>query len=268
MTVTCERCGTSFRIEDDKIAPKGANVRCGKCGFVFFASVENKSFDGEIISNLQSDLESMSQNAIQENQALPLQNDSPTASKENNRDPVSTPLNSLPASPPTQAVKKITKKTATSASAYPVYKPPEIPLKQKYLRILVVALIFISGLTFGLIAMGIPPKPQNILLLLNFGQKKVPKTVGVVNYKGEFLVSTSQEKIFSVVGNVFNPKDKESPPLKLRLTLLTPEGEFLTQTIGFCCKGGIPPRSLKPFSLQATLKKNIVVGSYFVTVQP
>ncbi len=36
MIVTCERCKTRFELEDEKIPPAGARVRCSKCRFSFF----------------------------------------------------------------------------------------------------------------------------------------------------------------------------------------------------------------------------------------
>lgn len=38
MIITCPRCGTKFRLSEDKIKPEGTRFRCSRCGHEFYQS--------------------------------------------------------------------------------------------------------------------------------------------------------------------------------------------------------------------------------------
>ncbi len=45
MIIQCEKCKRKFRLDNSRIKPPGSNVKCSKCGHIFFASKAEDSLD-------------------------------------------------------------------------------------------------------------------------------------------------------------------------------------------------------------------------------
>lgn len=48
MIIQCTNCSRKFRLDDDKIQPPGAKVRCSRCGEIFYVKVSNEKDDSDV----------------------------------------------------------------------------------------------------------------------------------------------------------------------------------------------------------------------------
>lgn len=48
MIIQCTNCNRKFRVEDDRIRPPGAKVRCSKCGEIFYVEKHDESDDRDL----------------------------------------------------------------------------------------------------------------------------------------------------------------------------------------------------------------------------
>ncbi len=253
MTVTCERCATTFRLDQKKIGSQGANVRCGKCGYVFFvaSTTEEKRVDPPLKAETPQGGEIT---ALGDFSSMPTQSSQDGNSKK-------------------KVVPNLTKfKAERSQDTLPRTDFVERPLSlgQRLLRFTTIILILGSGILFGLGALGVKPAPHDLFLLFRYGRPSLEEGLRVISYEGKIedvKTETRSLRVLRVKGELFNNSEQLVGSPTLKLSLFSTSGEYLNQKIASCCSAGVAPHSNETFLMDIELNTEAQLGSYLVIIE-
>ncbi|MFH1262048.1 MAG: zinc-ribbon domain-containing protein [Pseudomonadota bacterium] len=271
MVVMCERCASAFRVDPSKIGPTGANVRCGKCGYVFFTSPgkldsvpsagsppEPTELEG-LVSSVSDQLSMVHVPSDPAESAEPAPVPPPPKEAAPREERIPRAPRLLKATPPPLA------KAPTPRSRPFVAR--SIPLADRIRRGTVVTALILLGILFGLFAMGVKPLSRDLRFLLQYGKKAVPREVQILSYRGRLQETSAVERVFFISGEILNSSDERRLSPKLRLDLFAPSGEFLQNSSFSSGSQHLPPGSITPFSAEIDASRISAVGAYQVSIE-
>lgn len=269
--ITCERCAADFRIEPSKLGPKGAHVRCGKCGHVFFADpTKEPSSEQQVVSSLTDQLFMMT-SSPEDPESLPFAEVIP---EEEKREP---PAEAVP--PPPRVVSPPAEQASPARDATPAptrraealsHRPfagRGSPVGQRLAHGSIVAAMILLGLLFGLLAMGVRPLPKELSLLLRHGKRSVPAELQILGYSGRIQALSPTERVFRITGELLNASGEDLPAPQLRMELFAPNGEFLLKSSFAPGSGRLADGTVRSFSAQVDLAAISEIGSYRISLE-
>jgi predicted Zn finger-like uncharacterized protein len=245
MVVTCEKCATLFNLDASRLPPEGGNVRCTKCGFIFFIKPNETSSPKE---------------------PSPLLKETAPMKPKPKIEP--SPLDILPDRIPKLPSPSISNSSNNSSLANkPLMSSPISPQQQRT-RILLTSFIVLLGLLIGMVSLGTSLNPKNWSLLFRFGKKSIPTGIQILTYKAKVHSENPNQQTLWLDGSLLNNSPDSQRCPKLRLTLYSLKGEFLSRTSFQGCESSLGPQAIEKFSFKTNFPSPISLGSYQVTLEP
>jgi hypothetical protein len=282
-------------MDGSKIGPGGTRVRCSKCQTIFTVQPEKSDSPAataaSAVQAAPAPAKSAAPAATMPNLDLTdpgidvssklmdfLEGPTATAPAQQNKKGAAPPAPQAIPPPPTPPSPREKKAAPTKQPPKPAQPPklplsasriilePDLPPKERAIRSAIVGGVMFCGILLGLGAMGVKPTPTRLRMLFQYGVRSLNSGVQIVTQEERILTSESGQKRLGVWGKIYNASTNKIPPKNVRLQVLSPSGEFLTNRVDRCCKDDLKPRELTPFYIEVDLPTQNF-GSYQLTLE-